>query len=244
MTWVVVCVHDVCPSQQAGVRWLLQALDGFGAFPRMLLVIPQEGGDTRLADHSDLVRLLREECERGSEVVLHGYTHRIAGPLRGDWITRWRGRRFAPRDAEFASLPEDEMEARVREGRRALEKLGIPVQGFCPPGWLATRELPEVLRRLGFRYLLGMSTLLEVQTGRRRFFPWFGHMGTGGVHEALVGLGCRVGLVLARLRVPCITAFFHPQDAPHSTVARVRLAQLARLLRGRRPTTYGALLDA
>ncbi|MDR7569227.1 MAG: DUF2334 domain-containing protein [Armatimonadota bacterium] len=244
MAWVVVCVHDVCPSQQEGVRWLLDALDGFGAVPRVLLVIPREGGREPLADHPGLVRLLREECEKGSEVVLHGYTHRIAGALRGDVLTRWRGRYFAPRDAEFASLPEAEMETRIREGRRALASLGIPVQGFCPPGWLGTPELPGVLRRLDFRYLLGMSTLLEVQTGRRRFLPWFGHMGTGGAHEALIGLGGWAGLALARLGFPCVTAFFHPQDAPRSSSARLRLEQLARLLRGRRPTTYGALLDA
>jgi predicted deacetylase len=243
VAWVVVCVHDVCPSQQEGVRWLLNALDDLGAFPRVLLVVPHEGWSAPLVDHPGLVRLLREECERGCEVVLHGYTHRVAGALRGDVLTRWRGRYFAPRDAEFASLPEAEMEARIQRGREVLASLGIPVQGFCPPGWLGARELPGVLRRLGFRYLLGMSILLEVQTGRRRFLPWFGHMGTGGTHEALVGLGCWVGLALARLGVPCVTAFFHPQDAPRSPSARIRLEQLARLLRGRRPTTYGAFLD-
>ncbi len=244
MAWVVVCVHDVCPSQREGVRWLLEALDGLGAVPRVLLVVPEEGGSASIAEDPDVVRWLWEEHKRGSEVVLHGYTHRTAGALRGSVLTRWRARWFAPHDAEFASLSETEMEARIRAGRRMLEALGVHVHGFCPPGWLWAPELPGVLRRLGFRYLLGMGTLLDLRAGRKQRIPWLGDGGVGGVHEVLLGLGSLAGLALAHLPLPAVTVFFHPQRVFHSSVARARLMQLSRLLRRRRPTTYHDLLRA
>ena len=92
---VVVSVHDIASPLTSEVCHLLAALDAIGARPRVLKVVPNADGTRDLRDDPALVRVLAAEVAAGSEVVLHGYTHRVAGPLRGPWSTCLRARHFA-----------------------------------------------------------------------------------------------------------------------------------------------------
>ncbi|HEX5396787.1 MAG TPA: DUF2334 domain-containing protein, partial [Candidatus Limnocylindria bacterium] len=88
---LVVSVHDVAPSTLPDVQWLLERLDALGVRPRALNVIPREADNGDIRDCPALVALLRREAAAGSEIVLHGYSHRAAGPLRGGFGSRLRG---------------------------------------------------------------------------------------------------------------------------------------------------------
>lgn len=240
---VVVSIHDVAPAWLAEVRWLLAALDDLGARPRVLKVTPLDGGRDALACCPELVALLRAETAASSEIVLHGYTHRAAGPLRGSWPRRMQARLFAGRDAEFQTLDACAMAERLFRGRAALRELGLDPVGFCAPAWFADPGLPDILRALGFRHYVGMASLYDLAADRRQWLPWYGAMGAGPAHETLIRLGGRLCMA-AEPRAPVVKVFLHPQGAPRSAACRRTLLQLRQLLRERRPTTYAQLLAA
>lgn len=242
---LVVSVHDVAPSTLAGVRWLLGRLDALGVAPRVLKAIPLEGGDAGadLRRHPEVGALLREEAARGSEIVLHGYTHRAAGPPRGDPLLRLRARLFAAPVAEFLGLEAGAIRERLLAGRAVLRDVGVEARGFCAPGWLAGPGVRPALAELGFRYDLGMLAIRDLERGRTLRVPSLGYMGAGGAYEEAVAVAG--GLTLAAWSgAPALRLFLHPQGAPDSAACRRSLRVLARLLRGRRPVTYGHLLDA
>lgn len=238
---VVVSIHDLAPSLLREVRWLLAQLDRIGARPRVLKVVPLENGEHDLRCAPALVQLLQQEAAAGSEIVLHGCTHLAAGPLQGPWDLRLRGRLFAGPAAEFLSLDREAMAARVAMGSAILADVGLRVQGFCAPAWLAPPALSSVLRQQGFRYLAGMASVRDLHSSRLLRLPWLGYMGAGRVQERLIGLGGRIGLLLAA-RAPAVKVFLHPQGARDSEPCRKTLDTLAALLKERRPVTYAELL--
>lgn len=240
---LVVSVHDIAPSTLAETRWLLSALDRAGVGARVLKVVPAEDGPGDLRGHPELGPLLREEVARGSEVVLHGFTHRTAGPLRGAAWDRVRARLFGPQAAEFLSIDGETMRQRIEDGREILGALDLVPRGFCAPGWLAAPELPGVLRSLGFRYDLRFGSIRDVESGRVLRVPGFGHMGGGPRQERLVGIEGRLVRGLWA-RAPLLRVFLHPQGAPQSTACRAVLDIVAHLARRRRPSTYLQVLDA
>jgi predicted deacetylase len=202
-------------------------------------VIPFHHGRDDLRRCPELVELLREEVARGSEIVLHGYTHARAGCWRGDQLTVARAALFAREVAEFASLEWPEQRARLIAGREILAACGLETTGFCPPGWLHTAELPDLLRELGFTYLVEMLFLLDVQLRRRLVTPWMGFMGTSRFHEELAQLGAHL-LAPWRTRARLVSVFLHPQGAPRSLVCQRVLRELAQEFeRGGVPLTYG-----
>jgi predicted deacetylase len=125
-------------------------------------------------------------------------------------------------------------------GREILaERVGWRRAGFCPPGWLHTAELPDLLRELGFTYLVEMLFLLDVQLRRRLVTPWMGFMGTSRFHEELAQLGAHL-LAPWRTRARLVSVFLHPQGAPRSPVCQRVLRELAQEFeRGGVPLTYG-----
>jgi predicted deacetylase len=236
---LIVEVHDVTPARLAVVRSLVDRLDQIGARPLTLLVVPAgiAAGD---AGSDELVALLLREQAAGSEIVLHGYTHRVAGGFRGRPLDVLRAALFAPGDAEFLSIDRAEARHRLEAGRRILAAAGLAVSGFCAPGWLEAPWLPAVLAELGFGYDAGMSVLRDLKRGTRLRLPWIGEVGAGPVQEALVGLGGRASRRVGA-RQPGLKLFMH--TSPGGAAARDRVLNfLARELRVRRPTTYGSLL--
>jgi hypothetical protein len=240
---LVVSVHDVSPLHVAGVRWLLARLDALGIRRRVLKVIPRDGGTAPLADDAGLVALLREEVTGGAEIVLHGYTHRSEGRLRGSSLQRLRASLFAGDSAEFLSLSRAEALVRVQAGLAAIEEVGIRPIGFCPPAWLADRRLPSVLRECGMRYLVTFSGLRDLERRRRRTIPAVGYLGAGPVQEQLVAVE-RVLVLAAASRLPVVRVFLHPQGAASSRACGAVLRALEPLVATRAPVTYAALLDA
>jgi predicted deacetylase len=239
---VIVSVHDVAPANLAGFRWLLGRLDELNVQPRSLLVIPCEGGQDDLRHCPELVDLLHEEVRRGSEIVLHGYTHQRAGPWRGSLATRVRAALFAREAAEFASLSWPDQRARLLAGRQLLHELGFEVRGFCPPAWLSTPDLPDLLRELGFRYLVEMLWVHDLKFCRRLPTPWLGYLGSRPLDERLVQVGAAL-LHPWRERAAAVSVFLHPQGAAGSPACARVLRELARLLSERKPVTYGELLE-
>ncbi len=188
-----------------------------------------------------MIEFLQHEQELGSEIVLHGFTHRRGGPWQPPWRRQLRARLFSPNDVEFLSLTPVEMESRLLAGRSVLQGAGLSVRGFAAPGWIASRELRPLLRRLGFRYDIAMTHLVDLQSNRRIWTDWIGYMGAGGLQERLVGIANLINRgVMPRFSVAKV--FLHPQQARGSSACRRVLASISGLLHERRPTTYFELL--
>ncbi len=233
--FLVISIHDVRAATLGRVRALCATLDALGARPRVLKVIPEGAGDDPA-----LVAFLRAECAAGSELVLHGYTHRVDGALRGPPLARLRARLFAPGDAEFLALAPDEARARVARGRDELAALGLRTRLFSAPAWLHDAALPATLRELGFTGLVGMATLTDLRSGRRVATPWDGVVGAGATQERLARIPA-LAVALAEPGLPVLKVFLHPTPLAHPAT-RALLERLARYLRRRRLVTYSALL--
>lgn len=240
---LIVAIHDVAPSELSEVHWLLGQLDALGVSRRVLKVIPAPPGER---DSAELLQLLHDEGGAGSELVLHGWSHRADGPLRGSLSDRLRGRLFAGNAAEFLSLDDAEVERRVGTGREWLAEHRLEADGFCPPGWLATAALADALRRAGFRYEVTLRGLRDLERERWVVLPPDGYMGAGRTQEALIRLGAAVvSRPLRRLLAPAVhRVFLHPQGARRSRDCARVLARIGALARHHQPTTYGALLHA
>jgi hypothetical protein len=239
---LVVSIHDVAPVYAEDLRYLLEACDAAGARPRVLKVIPDEGGRHDLGAYPDFAALLRAEAQAGSEIVLHGYTHEVARPIAGWSAASLRARLFAPQAAEFVTLDGAEMAERLAAGRRILHDAGLDVQGFCAPGWLASGALPGRLRECGFRYAVTMAWVQDVVTGRRIFTPWQGYMGAGSGQERMIRLGSWGCMRLAS-RARAIKLFLHPQGARTSADCARVLENLSQLVRQHTCVTFRDLLD-
>ena len=245
---LIVAVHDVAPSTLPEARWLLSRLDDAGVATRVLKVIPAEdGADAR--GMADVERLVRDEAAAGSEIVLHGWTHRAEGPSRGAVADRVRARLFAGDTAEFLALEPLEMRGRLESGRAWLDRLGLAPGGFCPPGWLAVPGLAGAARAVGFRYLVTLRGLRDLRQdpGRRARIdlPATGYMGAGSEQEALMRVGAAL---LSRplawlLRAPATRIYLHPQGASHSRDCARTLHEIEHRARVERPGTYAQLLD-
>lgn len=241
---LVVAIHDVASARLDEVRWLLDRLDAAGLRPRVLAVVPAPDGE-ELRPDGELAELLRAEQEQGSEIVVHGYTHRSAGRLRGDPVTVARARLFAPQDAELITIDRDEAERRLRRGRELLEAAGLHASGFCAPGWLAPWWLEAAARATGYGYLVGMVRIVDLARDAARIVPAFGYMGADALQERLVGIGGDASIGLNRWlggRFPDLSAFLHPAGAPASADAARTLERIARMARRLPPTTYAGLL--
>jgi predicted deacetylase len=211
-------------------------LDVIKASPRVFKVIPE-----RLPDAPDLIEFLRDQQTKGSEIVLHGYSHRRVGPWQGPLRRRLRAQLFAPGAAEFLSLSASDAEVRLSKGRSMLESAGLSTVGFCAPGWIESKEVRPLLHRLGFRYDVAMTHFVDLASGRRIWTDWIGYMGAGRVQDSLVGMANRFNrAALGAFSVGKL--FLHPQDARESWACRRLLDWLPRLLEGRSLTTFSRLL--
>lgn len=232
---LVVAIHDVSPATFDEVRYLAQALDRLEVRPRVYKVIPQH-----LLENRDLVTFLRREQDAGSEIVQHGYAHGRHGRLRGPWRRRLRSRLFAPNDAEFLTLTPQQTEALLIDGRAILSTAGLLATGFCAPGWIEPDRLRPILRRVGFRYDVALTCVVDLANGRRVWTDWVGYMGAGRVQETLVGVANRINQA-AMPAFSTVKVFLHPAGARTSPACRRILEWLPALKRGRRLTTYGSL---
>lgn len=244
---LIVAVHDVAPSTLPQASWLLARLDDAGVERRVIKAIPAEPGGADPAPFEDLVR---SEAARGSEVVLHGWTHRAGARYRGSAIDRVRARLFAADAAEFLTLTPSEMRSRLDAGRAWLDRLGLAARGFCPPAWLAAPGLAAAARAAGFRYVLTLRGLRDLSpppgTASRIDLPATGYMATGAVQEALLRLG---GAILFRplavlLEAPAVRIYLHPHGASSSPDCARVLREIELLARTRRAGTYAELLRA
>ena len=133
---VAIAIHDVSPATWRECRALLALVDGLGAPPLSLLVIPDRHHRAPVWRDRTVVDALDARLARGDELVLHGFHHvdEAASPRTP---RAWFERRVLTRsEGEFAALGADEAASRIARGIALFDDLGWPLHGFVAPAWL------------------------------------------------------------------------------------------------------------
>jgi len=100
---LLVSIHDVSPlTLENSQRAVEVALDAGVPIEAMtILVIPRHEDRISIDEHPTTCAWLRGLAERGAQLVMHGYTHRMVGSPRTPW--RWFATRcFARNQGELA----------------------------------------------------------------------------------------------------------------------------------------------
>lgn len=241
---VVVSIHDVAPPFQLEIQRLLEALAAIGVPQPTLNIVPNWHGAFPLCSAPSLVRLLQAQSDLGSELVLHGFEHHRAGPLRGPAHLRLRADLFAGDAAEFLTLAPERAAQRIQEGRAVLVRAGLPTpSSFCAPGWLLAPDLAPVLQECGIRLVIGMLTVRDLDASKSVTMQAAGQMGAGAWHELGVGLGNALTRLILRAR-PVMSVYFHPQAGEGAWASRRVLGLLGRLIaQGWRPASFAEIMS-
>lgn len=238
---IIVSLHDVAPPYVDAIRTQLELLAAIGVRRVVLKVVPNWHGAHPLERSSALLDLLHAQAATGSQVVLHGFEHRPRGPFRGDVLSRMRARLFAAQAAEFLTLSTGDAEVALRKGLAAFAQAGLAAPlAFCAPGWLCNAAAEAALKRVGFRYLIGMFGLRRLHDSRRIATPGIGYMGASPGQEA--GVQILNGIVRHTVlpSAPVAKVYLHPQSDPGGPLVLRILRAIERMIQdeGRQPATY------
>lgn len=200
---------------------LLSMLDGAGATPISLLVVPDYHRRAPVPADRAFVRAMEARLARGDELVLHGLFHVDTAPaprtLRG-----WIERRLQTRgEGEFAALQAAEAASRIERGVAMFGTLGWPLHGFVPPAWLMSDAARAALADCAhpFEYMTVRRGIHRLpgwrfeRTANLCYSPW------NAARRAYSAQAIRHELRRAA-RVPLLRLSLHPQDARFSVVMR------------------------
>lgn len=239
MSWLVVSVHDVHPSTALASRAWVDDLERLG-IPASLLVVPGPWRGATLLHNRSLITWLHERVDRGHEIVQHGWRHE--GVPGG---SAWRAavnHVVARGCAEFCALDEAAAAERLSRGGEVLDRLGFAVQGFTPPGWLASAGTTQALRRLGYRYTTTHFGVHDLDRGVVHRAFAYSHR-PGGWGERLGAAMLTTGLRRAVAARRPVRVALHPADRGRPGLVDATLAALRDAVdAGARPVTYGAVV--
>ena len=226
MKLLVIAIHDVAPSTLAEAGSWRALAAGLVPAPVSLLVVPRYHG--RDSWRAGAARgWLREQAERGDELVLHGYAHMRPGGRDGRELA---GRRAA----EIAGLIDDGLEEMARSG--------IDTDGFIAPSYLHPPALDACCRDAGIAWWATRWTLSSARG--RRALP---SLGLGASTPGRRALSPAAARAAARLlaAAPAVRLDLHPADLRHPRLARAGRQLLETLLeQGRHPVTHRELGEA
>lgn len=234
--WLVVSVHDVAPASFAASLGWVGELDRLGICAT-LLVIPGPWRGESLQAGTAFTSWLRTARANGHEIAQHGWSHEaVAGDCSR--LRRLAGRVMARGCEEFWSLSADEAAARLVRGRVALDVAGFPVEGFTPPGWLASPEATLAMAACGFRYTTTHTALHDLVSDQRHRAIAFCHRPGGHLEAAGANL-----MTTAARHLPggghSLRIALHPDEFTRPHLRRASLdAITSAVVAGARPLTY------
>jgi predicted deacetylase len=240
---VCIALHDVAPATWPQCAALLGMLDAFGAPPVTLLVVPDWHGRGRIDTAPEFIAAIEQRRARGDEIALHGYFHRDDSPAPRTPTAHLRRRVLTAGEGEFADLPSDVAEARLRQGLELFERLRWHVQGFVPPAWLAGPGARRALQRVPLRWTSTHTALIDLARERRIAAPCL----TASPRSAWRRTASRAWLHAAsRITrdAPLVRIGLHPGDADHAEMTACWRDVLAALLASREALTKSAAIEA
>ena len=220
---LLVSIHDVSPlTLENSQRAVEVALDAGVPIEAMtILVIPRHEDRISIDEHPTTCAWLRGLAERGAQLVMHGYTHRMAGRSYSPAALFW-SYGFARGQGELFNCTAAETQRRLTCGRDVLERAGLSVAatGFVPPAWLLSRQARSVVDAADFCFheVLG-GIVADGRLLARRLIGW------GSLNAVEASVTCWWADIQRR-REPVDTRLaIHPADMVRArTLASIRRA--------------------
>lgn len=143
---IIIRIDDVCPSMDLKkFEEYICMLSEFGVKP-LLGVIPLCEDDSINYGHiDDFWTMIRRMQEDGYPIAMHGVNHVYRTQARGLVCDR--------KMSEFSSLPFENQNDKLLQGKTAMEKKGIYTDIFMAPGHSYDRNTLKALKNLGFEYI-------------------------------------------------------------------------------------------
>jgi predicted deacetylase len=208
-----VSIHDVAPATWRQCEHLLQAIRVVANIPVTLLVVPAY--HRQAASVSPRYERGLEQClDQGSELALHGYTHRDDMPLPTTWRAYFLRRVYTLGEGEFSALDVAEATRRLELGLAWFAQRHWPVEGFVAPAWLLGDDAWSALRQFDFRYTTTHACFYWLPQRVRLFSPSLVYAARNGPGRML---SRRMNSMLACVRrdAALLRLSLHPCDADH-----------------------------
>lgn len=210
---IAIAIHDVSPATWPECRELLSMLDGIGARPLSLLVIPQYHYRTTVLRDRAFRQAMDARLAQGDELVLHGYFHVDDAPpprTPREWFER---RMLTRAEGEFAALSQRAAAWRIARGIAMFEALRWPLHGFVPPAWLLSAGARAALADCGypFEYVTVRSGIYHLPQWRFERTANLCYSPCSAPRRAFSAWAIRSELRRAR-STPLLRISLHPQD--------------------------------
>ena len=214
----LVIVHDLAPHTLALSQHIISQIQTLIGTVVAGAVVPCWQGNRISSDHGSFIKHVAEAY---GELLLHGYTHCVAHA--------WTPVALLTAQAnEFTGLTRPAAMQRLIAGQIAMaEHFGVAARGFVPPAWQPGPITPALLKACGLTYLLGLSHMQTVGSGRQ---PLAVSSWDCGRFQPLGLVGEALGAAQFLLRpsaIPCIV--LHPRDIERGYAVRA-LHLIRRLL--------------
>ncbi len=238
---LVVSVHDVSPRTRETSATILDELAGKGVPHCSLLVIPDHHHRGHFLADADFCAWLREQAQRGHEVVVHGYFHQRL--RRGDESARAKltTQLYTADEGEFYDIDRESARALVLKAREEFRQLGLAPVGFIAPAWLLSTEAEEALRDLGVRYTTRLGSVLDLETGvahQSQSLVW----SVRSAWRRQVSQAWNAFLFRRLATRSLLRISIHPVDLEHAAIWKQIGKLVTRALADREPLTYDAWL--
>lgn len=170
---LLLSIRGVSPVTMTRCRSIAQTLKTFHLEPYALAVIPRLMESVPAKERGEFVAWLREEQERGNEIVLHGFDgqREVRAHRQGGWtshpIEMWD-----PDSVYFEML---DIRARVERDWERLKSADLDVCSFIAPEWIVGQELYQVIKDMGFRYTESASRVRLLRRNLSYSSPCIGY---------------------------------------------------------------------
>ena len=236
-----IAIHDVAPATWPQCERLLALLDGCGAPPLTLLVVPDFHRRGRIDADAAFRRGVEARLARGDEVALHGYFHLDEAPPQASPAQWLRRRLLTAGEGEFAALAQADAARRIGDGLELFARLGWRAHGFVAPAWLLGDGARAALRESSLRYTSTHAHLEIIADGRRVSAPAI----SASARSAWRRWSSRRWLAAAAAfgaRAPLLRLALHPADAQHADLLDAWRSTVRKTLDGRVALTKSAAL--
>ncbi len=230
-----IALHDVAPATWPQCARLIAMLDGIGARPVTLLVVPDFHGRGNIENDAAFIAAIERRIRRGDEIALHGYTHRDDAPHPKNPWQWFRRRVMTASEGEFSALDRNEALQRIQRGLHVMSRLQWNVHGFVPPAWLASQGTRDALAETQLRYTSTHTALIDLR-GRSISAPCTTASSRTKWRRSASRLWMRA-VALATRRAPLVRIGLHPADADHPEMMSAWRNLLIELLIDREPIT-------
>lgn len=148
---ILISIDDVTPENIKNVIYIISELEKIGITKLNLAVVPNNEEKEDISRSSHVIRLVRQQKQLRSDIIMHGYSHTMHKPSGWGPKHVLFGKIIGRGQAEFLNLNKEGSELLLDKGLEIFRKIGVEPDGFIPPAWATSHEAErEILLKLKY----------------------------------------------------------------------------------------------